>query len=215
MYGGFDMVDEPLDVKKAYALRTPADSRALYADWAQTYDSNFAAAVDYIFPQQVADVFFELNGVGPVLDAGAGTGLVGQALRKHADVDIDAFDISPEMLAIAASKDLYRDLTVGDLTKPLPIQDGMYNAVVSAGTFTHGHVGPEAIDELLRVAAPGALFVLTIKAELYEPQGFADKFQSFGSKIEGFAIRDSAIYGSQADREHAGDLGFIATFWRS
>lgn len=209
------MTDDPLDVNKAYALRTPQDSKELYADWAGTYDDAFASAVDYIFPQQVSDVFYELNGKGPVLDAGAGTGLVAEALRKGGDVEVDALDISPQMLKVARGKGLYRKLKEGDLTQPLPYADECYNAVVSAGTFTHGHVGPEALDELLRVAAPEALFVLTIKSELFETHGFADKFEAFGPKIKGFAVRDVAIYGEHTDAAHARDRGYIATFWRA
>lgn len=35
------------DLDAAYALETPDDSRRLYADWAQTYDTSFAKDADY------------------------------------------------------------------------------------------------------------------------------------------------------------------------
>jgi len=44
------------------------------------------------------------------------------------------------------------------------IPDSAYGGI-SVGTFTHGHVGPEAIDELLRVAGPGTLFAMGSNAE--------------------------------------------------
>lgn len=207
-----DEDDKRLDVRTAYAVQTPAENAALYASWARTYDESFAAATDYVFPQQVARIFHEQGGHGPVLDAGAGTGLVAEAIATRKACLIDAFDISPAMLSIAKAKGVYRKLVQGDLTKELPFADGSYSSVVSAGTFTHGHVGPEALDELIRVATSGALFVLTIKAELYQTHGFAAKFGDLGVQIYDFQTQEVPIYGAQAQTSPAQDAGLIARF---
>lgn len=209
------MTPKDPDLDTAYALETPDDNRALYAKWATTYDSTFAEAMDFLMPGHVARLFCENGGKGPVLDAGAGTGLVAAALQDTQPLDIDALDLSPEMLAVARSKGLYRNTIVGDLTKPLDLQDGIYNSVVCCGTFTHGHVGPEALDELLRVAAPNGLFVLTIKEEHYNERGFAKKFEGFGDQIADFAIVRLQIYGDAADAAHATDKGLVVTFSKS
>ena len=177
------MSDEKRDVDAAYALKTPEDNLKLYAGWAETYDQDFAARMNFLMPDHVAQLFCELGGRGPVLDAGAGTGLAGQALAKRSGVIIDAIDLSPEMLGVAETKGVYRDLIVANLLKPLPLKEGAYNGVVSSGTFTHGHVGPDALDHLMRVAGSGAIFVLTIKQEHYEEHGFAEKFEGFGDRI--------------------------------
>ena len=206
------MGHEKRDVDAAYALETPDDNRKLYAGWADTYDEDFAARMNFLMPGHVAELFGELRGAGPVLDAGAGTGLVGQALAAHHTVAIDALDLSPEMLRVAGSKGVYRNLIEANLLETLPFDDGIYRAVLSSGTFTHGHVGPEALDELLRVAAPGALFVLTIKREHYEERGFAAKFASFGDRITGFQTEMRAIYGAGDAGAHGEDQGLIATF---
>ncbi|MFK7761861.1 MAG: class I SAM-dependent methyltransferase [Roseobacter sp.] len=208
------MTENDLDVHAAYALETTEDRKQLYAAWANTYDSEFAAASDYIYPQHVADVFHKRNGQGPVLDAGAGTGLLAQALQAHRAHVIDAFDLSPEMLAVAREKGLYRALFVGDLTKELPFKDATYSAVVSSGTFTHGHVGPDAFDALMRVAAPGALFALSIKTELYRTQGFEAKFNALSDQIKGFELTEVRVYGADADAGYAPDTGLIASFYK-
>lgn len=208
------MTEDDLDVHAAYALETNEDRKQLYAAWADTYDADFAAASDYIYPHHVADVFHKRNGQGPVLDAGAGTGLLAQALLVHGPHVVDAFDLSPEMLTVAREKGLYRALVVGDLTKELPFEDGTYSAVVSSGTFTHGHVGPDAFDDLLRVAAPGALFVLSIKTELYRTQGFETKFNMLSDQIESFELKEVPVYGAHANADHARDTGLIASFYR-
>jgi SAM-dependent methyltransferase len=110
-----------------------------------------------VAPREIAAILMaECRGDEPVLDAGAGTGPVGQRLRG---LLVDAFDITPEMLDQAKAKGCYRDHILGDLTLPLALPDGAYGAVVSCGAFMHGHVGPECLPELLRITRPGALFV--------------------------------------------------------
>lgn len=205
------MTDPDLD--KAYALQTPDDNRRLYADWAKSYDTGFAADMDYQLPRLVALLLAEIyQGPGPVLDLGAGTGLIADNMLMRGTFDIDALDISPQMLATAAAKGHYRRTIEADLTGPLDIADDTYDAVVSSGTFTHGHVGPDALDEVIRIARPGALFVLTINAEHFETRGFAAKFEELAPKIGDLEHRSVNIYGGKAAAEHRDDQADIAIF---
>ena len=207
------MPENTPDLNAAYALETPDDSRRLYADWAQTYDQEFATDMQYRMPQIVAMIYAE-NAVGsrPVLDVGAGTGLLAQAIPMRASLQIDALDISPDMLQVAMDKGVYRNAIEADLTQILPIEDGVYGAVVSAGTFTHGHVGPSALDELLRIAKSGALFVLGINAEHYVERGFEAKFTALESQIADFQLSSVNIYGVGADDARKNDLAQVALF---
>ncbi len=207
------MADEKPNLEGAYALQTPEDNLTLYADWAETYDQTFAAAMDYRMPQVIGALYAEVaGGRSPVLDVGAGTGLLAEAMPRGAAFEIDALDISPDMLEVAGSKGVYRRTIEGDLTGRLPIVDGSYGGVVSAGTFTHGHVGPEALDELMRVAQGGAQFVLGVNAEHFEAQGFAAKFDSLEPDITGFEIRTVPIYGARAEGDHRHDAAHVVFF---
>merc|ERR1711935_995845 len=85
-------------------------------------------------------------------------------------------DISPEMLAVAEAKGLYRSTILADLTQTLPVMKSTYGGFVSSGTFTHGHVGPVAFPEMLRIAKPGALFVLGVNAQVFDSSGFGSSF---------------------------------------
>jgi len=203
------MTDEKLDVDAAYALKTPDDNRRLYRDWAQSYDRSYAAAENFELPRHVAQAFLDAGGEGPVLDVGAGTGLVAEHLTP---LVIDALDISPEMLAVARAKGLYRRLFEADLTRRLALDDARYQGVVSSGTFTHGHVGPDALGELLRVAAPGALFTLSIRAEHYEAKHFGPAFERLGDQITGFETHPCQVYGAGASPAHQDDTCLIARF---
>ena len=130
----------------------------------------------------------------------------------RASLEIDAVDISPEMLQTAAGKGVYRKLIEADLTQPLELVDGTYGAVVSSGTFTHGHVGPDALDELLRVARKGAVFVLAVNAEHFEARGFAAKFDAISDRIDDLEFRKIRIYGDAVQDDHKDDEAQIATF---
>ena len=87
------MSDEP-ELKDAYALKSPEDAKRLYAAWAETYDIDFGTAQGYLTPREVVRVFADAGGCGPVLDVGAGTGLVGEGLAAAGIGPIDALDLS-------------------------------------------------------------------------------------------------------------------------
>ena len=200
------------DLEGAYALETPADNAAYYRDFAARYDSGFAAETGYVVPREVARLFMAHAGPehGPVLDIGAGTGLLAEHLGAF---PVDGIDISPEMLAAAGAKGLYRRRIVADLTLPLDLPDASYGGLVSSGTFTHGHVGPVALAELLRVARPGALFCLGINLAVFDEAGFGSAFARLvaDGAITPVAFRDLAFY-EGVEHAHSNDRGVAALF---
>lgn len=196
----------------AYALETTEDSVRLYRDWAKTYDADFVEATDYASPGHVARLFAEAGGGGPILDVGAGTGVVAAELQARGLGPVDATDISPEMLEVARGKGLYRDLFTSDITKRIDRAEGTYAGVVCAGTFTLGHVGPEGFDEIIRVAAPGAQFAISINKAHFDARGFADKLDSLAEVVTDLRLPEVALYGPNATGEHSDDTGFIALF---
>ena len=204
--------DDTPDLKSAYALRTPDDSKALYRSWAATYDETFAEALGYAAPARIAGLFdSRWTGGGRVLDVGCGTGLVAEALAAR---PVDGLDISAEMLGVAGTRGVYDALVEGDLTRTLPISDGAYHGLISAGTFTHGHVGPGALDELIRIAAPDALFVFGVNAEVFTELDFGAKLSALESAgwISGAELIEGRIYADAADHDTADDRFLAAVF---
>ncbi len=206
------MTEKDTKLHAAYALQGPDANRALYDDWAATYDTDFATAMDYVIHLRVAEQFAAAKGQGPVLDIGAGTGLLGVALHALGVGPIDGTDISVGMLEAAAKKSVYRRLFSGDLTDRLPVPDGHYLGAVSSGTYTLGHLGPETLDEVLRVVAPDGLIVLSINARHYDEAGFAAKLESMSGQIRDLSLPKVPIYGAKSTGEHATDTAFVATF---
>ena len=153
---------------KVYAARTPEEIASTYDAWAETYDTEMAH-VGYRHPSIVLALLCRHvpRGAGPVLDAGAGTGLIGEWLRIVRFGPVEGLDISEGMLAVAKSKAVYDRLHRAALGFDLPFPDRHFAAIVSAGVFTTGHVGAEALDELVRITRSGGVLVLTIKDTIW------------------------------------------------
>lgn len=204
------------DLDSAYALETPADNLALYGTWAETYDADFVQGTAFRLPGLVADAYVTLGGTWPCLDVGCGTGAVARALPKGAVVD--GLDLSPHMLAVAKRTGEYRALIEANLKHPLPLPDASYNGLLSSGTFTHGHVGPEALDHLIRVLAKGAVAAISIRDQVWDTQNFARAFDGFVASGAISPPRRTAqrIYQSHntAPPGHGDDMAFITTFRR-
>ncbi len=204
------------DLHTAYSLTSPEDNRRLYTEWAGDYDDSFAAREDYQLHIHTARAFVSAFGQGPVLDVGAGTGLCGAILAGLGVGPIDATDISAEMLDQAMRKDIYRDAIEADLNHGIPVPRHSYSGIVSSGTFTHGHLGPEVLPALLRVARPGAQFALSINARHFEKLGFADALHQLAhDRIRNLTLPEVRIYGDLAAGPNKDDTAFIALFERS
>ena len=88
--------------------------------------------------------------------------------------------------------------------------------MISCGTFTHGHVGPECLPELIRVTRPGALFVCGTIASVYDGMGFGSALAGLvaDGAISPLRFRKIGIY-EDASHDHAEDEGLVMIFRRT
>ena len=151
-----------------YGATTPDEIVSQYDRWAQSYDADMAA-VGYRHPAICLALAARHlpRGASPLLDAGAGTGLIGEWLKLLGYPIIEGLDISEGMLAVAARKGIYAKLHKLALGAPLPFANGSFAGIVSVGVFTSGHVGVEGLDELIRICRPGGAIVMTVKTTLF------------------------------------------------
>jgi SAM-dependent methyltransferase len=152
-----------------YDAKGADEVAALYDRWAGTYDEEMAKA-GYRHPSICLALMARHlpKGAGPLLDAGAGTGLIGEWLGIMGYPQVEALDISQGMLDVAAAKGAYKAYHRLALGGELPFADGYFAGIVSSGVFTTGHVGAEGLDELVRVTRPGGAIVLTVKTTLWD-----------------------------------------------
>ena len=113
------MSEKKIGYDEAYSLKTPEDSKKLYKKWAKTYDKDFALNSNYISPKKISSYFnkYSRKTDFPILDVGAGTGLVGELLFRNNKKEIIGIDISLEMLNQAKLKGCYSELIEADITK--------------------------------------------------------------------------------------------------
>ncbi len=158
--------DGPLGA--VFAAQSADEVAGLYDDWAEDYDTAMAVA-GYRHPTICLALLARHlpPGEGPVLDAGAGTGILGNWLGILGYENVEALDLSEGMLTVARRKGGYAKFHQLALGSELPFEDGYFSGIISAGVFTTGHVGAEGIDELIRICEPGGVIVLTIKESLW------------------------------------------------
>lgn len=169
-----------------YGAKSAAEIARTYDAWAEDYDAEMAAS-GYRHPTICLALLARHlpAGSAPLLDAGAGTGLVGEWLRIVGYPAVEGVDLSPGMLRVAERKGVYARLLEGDLSGRLPFGDGRFAGAVCAGVFTTGHVGAEGLDELLRVVRAGGVVVLTVKDTTWD-EGFRARVEELaaGGRVE-------------------------------
>ena len=107
---------------------------------------------------------------------------------------------------------VYNDLIEVDLTAELPKKS--FDAMISAGTFTHGHLGAETFISLIALVRFNGWLVIGINAEHFLSQGFGSALQN--AQDQGLTthaqFHNVQIYGPKS--AHYGDLATIAIFQR-
>ena len=164
-----------VDLSRLYGAVDLDELRSEYDRIASAYDVGVGEKMGYASPDAVAAVAERLLAPNAsILDAGAGTGLLGVALTGAGFGRLDGIDLSAGMLDEAARKGVYRDLREGRLGDALSYETGSYDGVVSAGVLTAGHAPASSLDELVRVTRRGGHVIFTLRSDR-APPGFDDK----------------------------------------
>ena len=167
-----------------YKLKTTNEIMKYYDEWGikNKYDQDMVDW-NYTGPKESVNVFkkYALNKNIKILDAGCGTGLVGAELKKYNYLNIDGADLSKKLLNLVP-KGYYKKLEQTDLNKPINADDNTYGGILCVGTFTYGHVKPNALDEFIRITKNKGLICFTINEGIYEEYGFDKKIIELSDK---------------------------------
>jgi predicted TPR repeat methyltransferase len=185
----------------------PERVNAFYEDWARNYNLDVASA-GYSAPAISARLLRQhrpSTDIG-VLDAGCGTGLVGVELGKLGYDRIDGFDLSESMADEARATGCYRRL-LGDVDIVRAtdhFSEAGYDAVLSVGVFTLGHVAPEALRVLVRLTRPGGFLVISTRIQYYDSSGFAPLLDGLlaGGELELLRRLENAPYNDDGDAHY-------------
>lgn len=163
-------------VQWVYASENNRQLEERYDEWAKEYDDDLADDFGYVMPRMAAETFARfVPKDARILDAGAGTGLVGVELSRLGYSDIEAMDMSSGMLQVADAKSVYGALHQMVMGEPLGFENDRYDAILGVGVLTLGHAPANSLDELVRVTKPGGCIAFTLRPDVYEQNGFREK----------------------------------------
>ena len=166
--------------ERTYTAKTQAELDMAYAEWSKTYDDDSLRRFGYAAPAEAARVVARHLGTkldARILDAGAGTGLVGSFLAARGYRNLVGLDRSQPMLEQARKKGDYAELRCADLGDPTAVEPRSLAALVAVGTLTPNHGrwharGRVEAGEWLRQWAewlrPGGLVCLSLRSDFWQ-----------------------------------------------
>ena len=154
-------------LRGVYEAESTGELAARYDEWAENYEKD-VLGFGYLIPAVAAGLVGRYvpagdGSGGRILDAGAGTGLMGEVLAALGYKNLTGIDLSENMLDAARKKEVYKKLYRMVLGEKLDFPDGAFAATVAMGVFTEGHAPPESFDEILRVTASGGTVIYSVR----------------------------------------------------
>jgi ubiquinone/menaquinone biosynthesis C-methylase UbiE len=178
------MEDRKKRVQWIYSSQDNKELAERYDVWAKDYDSDLDEAFGWQGPQRAVDFFVSHvpDKEAKILDAGAGTGLVGVLLARQGYKNMVAMDISQGMLDEARKKGVYQGFDKMVMGEHLGYETNSFDAVISVGVLTVGHAPASSLDELIRVTKPGGHIVFSLRPDVYRDSGFKEKQDALESE---------------------------------
>jgi len=133
------------------------DARTGYGEWAATYERTVQNAMDIALLDALSVPAWATRQCA--VDLGCGTGRTGAWLQRHGVVAIDGVDLTPEMLALAEPKFVYRRLVEAKVTDT-GLAALSYDLVTVCLVDEHLPDLVPLYREAFRLAVPGAYLVL-------------------------------------------------------
>jgi SAM-dependent methyltransferase len=128
-----------------------------YGEWVATYEQTVQDAMDIALLDALSAVPWQ--SIERAADLGCGTGRTGAWLRSKGVRSIDGVDLTPEMLAVARSRNIYQRLVEADVTAT-GLQAEAYDLVVSSLVDEHLPDLQPFYREAHRLARPGGFLVV-------------------------------------------------------
>ena len=160
---------------------TNDEMRRRYNLWAESYDGDLGSYEDYLVPREATKTAEKILDKGSlILDAGAGTGLVGQCLKEAGFQRLIAADYSEGMLAAARRKGVYQEVHQCDLVRPTHFDDNAMDCVITCGTTSQ--VPSASLREYARIVRPGGCIIFGVIPDLWIKHGYAEILSELEAK---------------------------------
>jgi SAM-dependent methyltransferase len=133
------------------------DVRRGYGEWAAVYERSIEQAMDIAVLEGLLEVPW--SEIRRAIDLGCGSGGTGAWLRQKGVESIDGVDLTPEMLALARSRDVYGRLIEADVSST-GLDTEHYDLVITCLVDEHLADLRPLYHEAARLACTGATYVL-------------------------------------------------------
>ncbi len=163
-------------VNWVYNVNNNSELTARYNLWAKEYDQDLKDEFGYTNPLYAVEVLVKyVSRDANILDAGVGTGWVGQLLDEQGYHNLEGMDMSEGMLSQARNKNIYTTLYQKTMGEPLSFGTNSFDAIISVGVFSPGHAPASSFDELIRIVKPGGYIIFTLRPDFYQSSDFKEK----------------------------------------
>lgn len=171
-------------VQWIYSSRNNKELADRYDQWAKDYEADLNECFVWLGPYKAVEFFVchVPRKDAKILDAGAGTGMVGELLARQGYNNLVAMDLSISMLEEARKKNAYQEFHQMVMGEPLDYATDSFDAVISIGVLTVGHAPASSFDELIRVTKPGGYIVFSLRPDVYRESGFKEKQDALESE---------------------------------
>jgi len=186
------------NIKFSHKINNIGQLQTFYSSWSKSYDDDVKKC-NYSGPESLIKILvdmFKING-SRIIDVGCGTGL----LSDHLDTDkyqieVDGLDFSQEMLDIAKERDYYTHLYQKNVYLIDENVERIYDFAISSGMFTHSHVEPRAIENILHLLTQYGSFMFTVRSSYCEKFNFDDYIKQLQSdkKIRNYMKIENVSY---------------------
>lgn len=167
-------------VTEAYSAKSDDELKEFYTKWAADYDNQMTQNLNYISPKIITQ-HLQIHlpeKDSKILDIGCGTGLTANEMHVAGYTNLYGIDLSKDMVNVADARGIYNGLVVADINLSLEYANSSFDGAISSGTFTHGHVGPEPLEEIFRTLKPQGVLACTVHQDLWVERGFELAFQN-------------------------------------
>ena len=178
-----------------------------YDAWAEDYEEDLTMYGGKRMTNIMSDLVQRhiKPGTGTILDAGAGTGKLGDLIIPFGHKDLVGIDISQKMLDLAHKKGTYKHLEKMVLGEDLNFETNAFSHFVATVVFREIHIPPKAFDELIRVTKPGGYGIFVICDIVDGASPYIDKQNALEKEGKWKLIENSDPFAG-GDLKHGGGI---------